>query len=327
MMFGPGGNPDEDECIRIVHRALEAGINFIDTADVYSRGGSEEIVGRAIRGRRDDVVLATKVHGRMGDDPNMRGNSRRWIVREVEESLRRLGTDHIDLYQLHRPDPDTDLEETMEALTDLVRQGKVRSVGTSAFPAWQLVEAHWIAERRGLVRPRCEQSSYSILVRAAELDVFPVALRYGMGIIVYSPLAGGWLTGKYRRGEEPPEGSRMARSKAMGGRFGPRFDESRPEVQQRYEVVEALARVADKAGISLTHLALAFTVAHPAVTSAIIGPRTLEQLEDLLTGADVRLHVEVLDAIDEVVPPGTLLDEADRGWEPPWMAPGARRRA
>jgi aryl-alcohol dehydrogenase-like predicted oxidoreductase len=327
MMFGPGGNPDEDECIRIVHRALEAGINFIDTADVYSRGGSEEIVGRAIRGRRDDVVLATKVHGRMGDDPNMRGNSRRWIVREVEESLRRLGTDHIDLYQLHRPDPDTDLEETMEALTDLVREGKVRSVGTSAFPAWQLVEAHWIAERRGLVRPRCEQSSYSILVRAAELDVFPVALRFGMGVIAYSPLAGGWLTGKYRRGEEPPEGSRMARSKAMGGRFGPRFDESRPEVQQRYEVVEALARVADKAGTSLTHLALAFTVAHPAVTSAIIGPRTLEQLEDLLAGADVRLHDEVFDAIDEVVPPGTLLDEADRGWEPPWMAPGARRRA
>ena len=326
-MFGPGGNPDEDECIRIVHRALEAGINFIDTADVYSRGGSEEIVGRAIRGRRDDVVLATKVHGRMGDDPNMRGNSRRWIVREVETSLRRLGTDHIDLYQLHRPDPDTDLEETMEALTDLVRQGKARSVGTSAFPAWQLVEAHWIAERRGLVRPRCEQSSYSILVRAAERDVFPVALRYGMGVIVYSPLAGGWLTGKYRRGEEPPEGSRMARSKAMGGRFGPRFDESRPEVQQRYEVVEALARVADKAGISLTDLALAFTVAHPAVTSAIIGPRTLEQLEDLLTGAEVRLHAEVLDAIDEVVPPGTMLDEADRGWEPPWMAPGTRRRA
>jgi aryl-alcohol dehydrogenase-like predicted oxidoreductase len=327
MMFGPGGNPDDDECVRMVHRALDAGINFVDTADVYSRGRSEEIVGRALTGRRDDVVLATKVHGRMGNDPNMRGNSRRWITREIEESLRRLGTDHVDLYQLHRPDPDTDLEETMEALTDLVRQGKARAVGTSSFPAWQLVEAHWLAGRRGLVRPRCEQSSYSILVRAPERDVFPVAQRYDMGVIVYSPLAGGWLTGKYRQGEDPPEGSRMARSAAMGGRFGPRFDRSRPEVQRRYETVEALSRVADKAGLPPAHLALAFTLAHPAVTSAIIGPRTLQQLEDLLAGAEVRLEADVLDAIDEVVPPGSLLDEADRGWEPPWMAAESRRRA
>lgn len=326
MMFGPMGNPDEDECVRIIHRALDGGINFIDTADVYSRGRSEEIVGRALRGRRDDVVLATKVHGRMGDDPNMRGNSRRWIVREVEESLRRLGTDHVDLYQLHRPDPDTDLEETMEALTDLVRQGKVRYVGTSAFPAWQLVEAHWTAERRGLVRTRCEQCSYSILVRAAERDVFPVARRQGMGVIVYSPLAGGWLTGKYRRGVEAPEGSRMHRARTTGGRFAPRFDDSRPEVRRKYEVVEALAGVAEKAGVPPAHLALAFTLAHPAVTSAIIGPRTMEQLEDLLAGSEVRLDPEILDAIDEVVPPGTLLDEADRGWDPPWMSPDARRR-
>ncbi|HEX5949249.1 MAG TPA: aldo/keto reductase [Actinomycetota bacterium] len=326
MMFGPMGNPDEDDCVRIIHRALDGGINFIDTADVYSRGRSEEIVGRALRDRRDDVVLATKVHGRMGDDPNMRGNSRRWIVRELEASLRRLGTDHVDLYQLHRPDPDTDLEETLEALTDLVRQGKARAVGTSAFPAWQLVEAHWIAERRGLVRPRCEQCSYSILVRGAERDVFPVARRYGMGVIGYSPLAGGWLTGKYRPGEEPPAGSRMERSRAMGGRFGPRFDEARPEVQRKYEVVDALARVAEKAGVLPAHMALAFTVGHPAVTSAIIGPRTMDQLEDLLAGADVRLAPDVLDAIDDVVTPGTLLDEADRGWEPPWMAPDARRR-
>ena len=326
MMFGPMGNPDEDDCVRIVHRALDGGINFIDTADVYSRGRSEEIVGRALRGRRDDVVLATKVHGRMGDDPNMRGNARRWIVREIEESLRRLGTDHVDLYQLHRPDPDTELEETLEAMTDLVRQGKVRYVGTSAFPAWQLVEAQWTAERRNVVRPRCEQCSYSILVRAAERDVFPVARRYGMGVIAYSPLAGGWLTGKYRLGQEPPGGSRMERSRSMGGRFGPRFDESRPQVQRRYEAVDALARVAEKAGVPPAHLALAFTLAHPAVTSAIIGPRTMDQLEDLLAGSDVRLDPEILDAIDEVVPPGTLVDEADRGWDPPWMAPGARRR-
>jgi aryl-alcohol dehydrogenase-like predicted oxidoreductase len=326
MMFGPMGNPDEDECVRIIHRALDGGINFIDTADVYSRGRSEEIVGRALRGRRDDVVLATKVHGRMGDDQNMRGNSRRWIVREVEESMRRMGTDHVDLYQLHRPDPDTHLEETMEALTDLVRQGKVRYVGTSAFPAWQIVEAHWTAERRGLVRPRCEQCSYSILVRVAERDVFPVARRHGMGVIVYSPLAGGWLTGKYRRGVEAPEGSRMHRAMTTGGRFAPRFDDSRPEVRRKYEVVEALAGVAEKAGVPPAHLALAFTLAHPAVTSAIIGPRTMEQLEDLLAGSDVRLDPEILDAVDEVAPPGTLLDEADRGWDPPWMAPDARRR-
>ena len=209
----------------------------------------------------------------------------------------------------------------------MVRQGKARAVGTSAFPAWQLVEAHGIADRRGLIRPRCEQCSYSILVRAPERGVFPVARRYGMGIIVYSPLAGGWLTGKYRRDVEPPAGSRMARSKSMGGRFGPRFDDARPEVQQRYDVVDALARVADKAGMAPAHLALAFAVTHPAVTSAIIGPRTLEQLEDLLAGADVRLADEVLDAIDDVVLPGTLLDEADRGWDPPWMSPDARRRA
>ena len=326
MMFGPMGNEDADECVRIIHAALDAGINFIDTADVYSRGVSEEIVGRALRGRRDDVVLATKVHGRMGRGPNQAGNSRLWILREVEDSLRRLGTDHIDLYQLHRPDPDTDLEETLEALGDLVRQGKVRYVGTSAFPGWQLVEAHWIAERRGLPRPACEQSPYSIFVRAAERDVFPVARRYGMGVITYSPLSSGWLSGKYRRGQEPPADSRMARSSRMGGRFGTRFDPARPETDRRYDLVEELGAVADKAGVALPHLAVAFTLAHPAVTSAIIGPRTMEQLEDLLAGTDVRLDADTLDAIDEIVPPGTLIDEADRPWDGPWIAPSARRR-
>jgi aryl-alcohol dehydrogenase-like predicted oxidoreductase len=327
MMLGPMGNADRDDCVRIIHRALDGGINFVDTADVYSRGASEEIVGTALRGRRDQVVLATKVHGSMGDDPNARGNTRRWIARAVEDSLRRLGTDHVDLYQLHRPDPATDLEDTMEALSDLVWSGKVRYVGTSAFPAWQLVEAQWLADDRNLTRPRCEQCSYSILVRSAERDVFPVARKYGIGVIVYSPLAGGWLTGKYRRDQDPPEGSRMHRARTLGGRFGPRFDASRPEVQQRYEVVDRLARVADKAGVSLTHLSLAFTTAHPAVTSAIIGPRTMDQLEDLLAGADTHLSEDVLDAIDEVVKPGAILDEADRGWDPPWMAPATRRRA
>jgi aryl-alcohol dehydrogenase-like predicted oxidoreductase len=247
---------------------------------VYSRGRSEEIVGRALEGRRDGVVLATKVHGAMGNDPNMRGNSRRWIAREVEASLRRFRTDHLDLYQLHRPDPRTDLEETLEALTDLVRAGKVRYVGTSAFPAWQLVEAQWLADRRNLTRPRCEQCSYSILVRTAEDSVFPVARKYGIGVIVYSPLAGGWLTGKYRRDREPPEGSRMDRARTMGGRFAPRFDPSRAEVQHRFELVERLEAVADKAAMPLTHLAAAFTLAHPAVTSAIVGPRTMDQLDD-----------------------------------------------
>lgn len=326
MMFGPMGNDDRDDCVRIIHRALDSGINFVDTADVYSRGVSEEIVGRALRGRRDGVVLATKVHGAMGDDPNARGNSRRWIMREVEASLRRLDTDHIDLYQLHRPDPDTELEETLAAMSDLVRQGKVRAVGTSAFPAWQLVDAQWIAERRALVRPRSEQCSYSILMRVAERDVFPVARRYGIGVIVYSPLAGGWLAGKYRRDEDPPEGSRMARARRTGGRFAFRFDTSRPETQRRFDVVEELQRIADKSGHSLTHLATAFTLAHPAVTSAIVGPRTMEQLEDLLAGAEASLDDDTLDAIDQVVAPGTLIDEADRGWDPPWMTAAGRRR-
>jgi aryl-alcohol dehydrogenase-like predicted oxidoreductase len=326
MMFGPSGNPDRDDCIRIIHRALDTGINFIDTADVYSRGVSEEVVGAALRGRRDGVVLATKVHGGMGPDPNMRGNSRRWIAREVEESLRRLGTDHVDLYQLHRPDPDTELEDTLEAMTHLVRQGKVRYVGTSVFPAWQLVEAHWIAERRGLIRPRSEQVSYSIMARFAERDVFPVARRYGMGVLAYSPLAGGWLTGKYLRDRDAPEDSRMRRAKSMEGRFAHRFDPARPETQRRYDVVEELQQIADKAGVGVAHMSLAFTLAHPAMTSTIIGPRTMEQLEDLLAGADVRLDQDTLDAIDDVVPPGTVIDETDRGWDPPWMAPAARRR-
>jgi aryl-alcohol dehydrogenase-like predicted oxidoreductase len=326
MMFGPGGNEDRDQCVGMVHRALDAGINFIDTADVYGRGASEEVVGRALQGRRDEVVLATKVHGRMGGGPNERGNSRLWIMREVEASLRRLGTNHIDLYQLHRPDVDAEIDETLEALTDLVRQGKVRYAGTSAFPAFMLVEAHRAAERRRLVRPACEQVSYSILVRHAERDVFEVARRYGMGVIAYSPLAGGWLTGKYRPGSLP-EDSRGARATRNRSWAAARFDESRPPVRRKFEVVDRLGPVAEKAGLSPTHLAMAFTLAHPAMTSAIVGPRTPEQLEDLLEGADVRLEPDVLDAIDEVVPPGTTIDEeTDRGWDPPWLAPAARRR-
>jgi aryl-alcohol dehydrogenase-like predicted oxidoreductase len=325
MMFGDWGNTDEDECVRMIHGALDAGINFVDTADVYSDGRSEEIVGAALHGRRDRVVLATKVHGQMSDDPNERGNSRLWIMREVEASLRRLQTDHIDLYQIHRPDPGTDIEETLGALTDLVHQGKVRYLGCSTFPAWQIVEAHWASERRGFERFVCEQPPYSILVRGIELDVLPVAERYGMGVIVWSPLAGGWLTGKYRRDAEPPSDSRAVRFREQGRPVAARFDLSRPGNQRKLDVVEALQKVADASGMSLTHLATAFSLAHPGVTSTIIGPRTTDQLDNLLKGADLRLDADTLDAVDDIVPPGAVIEAADRGWDPPWMTPRARR--
>jgi aryl-alcohol dehydrogenase-like predicted oxidoreductase len=326
MMFGPWGNEDEDECVRMVHTALDAGINFVDTADVYGEGRSEEIVGRALRGRRDEIVLATKVHGQMGKGPNERGNSRLWISREVESSLRRLGTDRIDLYQIHRPDPDTDIEETLGVLTDLVRQGKVRYLGCSTFPAWSIVESHWVAERKGLERFVCEQPPYSIFVRHIELDVLPVCANWQMGAIVWSPLAGGWLSGKYRRGEEPPADSRAIRFRRRGSPVARRYDTSVPENQRKLDLVEDLATVADKAGISLTRMAMAFPLAHPAVTSAIIGPRTPEQLQELLEGADTRLDGDTLDAIDDLVAPGTVVFDFDRGWSPPWMEPAARRR-
>jgi aryl-alcohol dehydrogenase-like predicted oxidoreductase len=326
MMFGEWGNTDEGECIRMVHQALDAGINFIDTADVYSAGMSEQIVGKALGGHRDDVVLATKVHGEMGKGPNERGNSRLWIMREVESSLRRLQTDHIDLYQLHRLDPDTELEETLGALTDLVRQGKVRYLGCSTFPAWKIVNAHWISERRGLERFVCEQPPYSIFVRHIEADVLPVCDNWQMGVIVWSPLAGGWLTGKYRRGHEAPEGSRAVRFRQRGSPVARRFDTSLPGNQRKLDLVDRLSAVAERAALSLTHLAMAFALEHPAVTSAIIGPRTLDQLRELLGGADVRLDPETLDAIDDLVAPGTTVEDFDRGWTPPWLAPEARRR-
>jgi aryl-alcohol dehydrogenase-like predicted oxidoreductase len=283
-------------------------------------------VGKALRGRRDEVVLATKFHNAMGPGVNDRGNSRLWIMRAVEASLRRLATDRIDLYQAHRPDPPVALEEMLEALTDLVRQGKVRYIGTSTFPGRMLVEARWVSERRALERVACEQPPYSIFARHAERDVFPVALRHGMGIIVWSPLAGGWLTGKYRKGEEVPEESRAAKFLSISPYFAARFDRSVPGNQAKLELVEDLVRVAEKAGLSLTHMAMAFTLAHPAVTAAIIGPRTIEQLRELMAGADARLDDATLDAIDEAVPAGTLVSEADRGWTPPSMAAEARRR-
>jgi len=325
MMFGSWGNTDVDACVRMVHEALDAGINFVDTADVYSAGESEAIVGKALGDRRDEVVLATKVHGRMGPGKNDEGNSRLWITREVESSLRRLGTDHIDLYQIHRPEPQTAIDETLGALTDLQRAGKIRYFGSSTYAGWQLEEAAWVAERNGLSRFRTEQPPYSIFVRQIELDVLPVAQRLGMGVLVWSPLCRGWLTGRYRR--EAFDRSPEARAARVGGRgMGWQFDESRPEIQRKLDLVEELAKLAAEAGVTMTHMAIAFALAHPGVTSAIIGPRTPEQLADLLSGADVRLDPPILDAIDELVAPGTLVDENDRGFDPWWLEEDARRR-
>jgi aryl-alcohol dehydrogenase-like predicted oxidoreductase len=319
MMFGAWGNPDHDEGIRIIHAALDAGISFIDTADVYSRGESEEIVGKALAGRRDDVVLATKVHGTMGDDPNQFGNSRRWIIREVEDSLRRLKTDHIDLYQIHRPEADTDIDETLGALSDLVHQGKVRYIGSSTFPASQIVEAQWVARDRGRERFICEQPPYSLLARGIENDVLPTCRRHGMGVIPWSPLAGGWLSGKWRKGQDAPDSSRAQRMPA-------RYDLSDPGNQRKLDAADALGTLADEAGMTLIQMALAFVINHPAVTAAIIGPRTMEQLESQLGADEVALDPALLDRIDEIVPPGTTLSAADAGWQNPDLKPEARRR-
>jgi aryl-alcohol dehydrogenase-like predicted oxidoreductase len=321
MMFGDWGTKEHDESIRIIHRALDAGINFVDTADVYSAGESEEIVGRALRGRREDVVLASKVHMPMGDDLNQRGNSRRWIIAEAENSLRRLGTDWIDLYQIHRYDPDTDIDETLGALTDLIQAGKIRYAGHSTWPVSAIVEAQWTAADRARERFRCEQPPYSILTRAIENDVLPTCARYGMGVIPYSPLAGGWLSGRYRKDTDARGPMSPARQ-----RLANRFDLSLPENQRKLEAAEQLAALADNAGLSLIELAIAFVLRHPAVTTAIIGPRTMEHLESQLPAADVHLTDDVLDQIDKIVPPGVTLNPADNGWVSPTLEPAARRR-
>jgi aryl-alcohol dehydrogenase-like predicted oxidoreductase len=320
MMFGAWGNPDHNESIRIIHAALDAGINFVDTADVYGQGESEEIVGKALAGgRRDDVILATKFHNAMGEDPNRQGNSRRWIIRAVEDSLRRLGTDWIDLYQVHRPDPRTDIAETLSALSDLVAQGKVRSIGGSTFPASEIVEAQWVARDRRLQRFVTEQPPYSILVRAVESDVLPTCLRHGMAVMSYSPLTGGWLSGRWRKDSGQQSSSRADRLPA-------RFDLSAPANQRKLDAVEALARLAEQAGITLIQLAVAFVLNHPAISAALIGPRTMEQLESQLAAADVVLDEGLLDRIDEIVPPGTTINPEDNSFANPALAPAARRR-
>jgi aryl-alcohol dehydrogenase-like predicted oxidoreductase len=319
MMFGAWGNPDHDDSVGIIHRALDAGINFIDTADVYSQGESEIIVGKALASiDRSRVVLATKVHGNMGDDPNARGNSRRWIIAECENSLRRLGVDYIDLYQIHRPDESVDVDETLGALSDLVHAGKIRCFGSSTFPAEQIVEAQWVAERRSRERFKTEQPPYSILVRGIERDVLPVTQAYGMGVLSWSPLAGGWLSGKFGAGKENV--SRRA------ARLPGRYDMDLPANQRKLEIVTTLTALADEAGVSLIELALAFVLEHPAISSAIVGPRTMEQLESQLTAPSIQLEADVLDRIDEIVPPGTNVNADDAGWAPSILANARKRR-
>lgn len=320
MMFGAVGNPDHDDCARIVHAALDQGINFVDTADMYSAGESEEIVGKALKGRRDDVVLATKVHFQMGEGRNRSGNSRRWITQAVEDSLRRLGTDWIDLYQVHRPDHSTDIEETLAVLGDLVRAGKIRTFGCSTFPAEEIVEAHHAAERRALGRFRTEQPPYSILARGIEADVLPVARRYGMGVLTWSPLASGFLSGKYRLGR--PVDLTSGRAALTPARFDPAI----PGNVAKLEAVEQLIALAESIGCTLPELAVAFAASHPAVTSVIIGPRTMEQLESLTKGATLTLDDETLDRIDEIVAPGTNLYHPDGAWRPPSLTDTTQRR-
>jgi aryl-alcohol dehydrogenase-like predicted oxidoreductase len=314
LMFGASiGNPDHDDSIRLIHKALDAGINLIDTADAYSRGASEEVVGKALKGRRDSVVLATKFGLPMGDDPNQRGTSRRWIMTAVENSLRRLQTDHIDLYQIQRLDPDTDVEETLSALSDLIHSGKVRAIGSSMTPASDIVEAQWVAERRGLERFHTEQPCYSILNRSIESEVLPIAQRYGMGVLVWGPLGQGMLTGRARKGHQTD----LVR--------GPLLKAISDE--RRLDAVEQLIPLAEDAGLPMTHLAMTFATTHPGVTSALLGPHTTEQLDDLLAGMDVTLPDEILDRIDEIVQPGTDIGRLDQAYVPPALhTPSLRRR-
>jgi aryl-alcohol dehydrogenase-like predicted oxidoreductase len=324
MMFGTFGNPDHDDAIRIIHRALDAGINIIDTADGYSNGESEEILGKALAGgRRDEVVLAVKFGVSFGGDPNHRGGSRRWITRAVEGSLRRLQTDHIDLYQLGAPDPFTDIDEILGALTDLVRAGKIRSFGASKVPASQIVEAQWVADRRGFGRLRTEQPPYSMLVRAIEYDLLPTALRHGMGVLSYSPLAGGWLSGRYRKGQQVngPGSAARARNSAA-------YDAANPANAAKFAAADALGALADEAGLTLVQLAIAFTVRHPAVTSTIIGPRTMQHLDGYLAADAVNLTTDVLDRIDQIVRPGQTVDITDNYWDfsTRTLQPASRRR-
>ncbi|MGW5900383.1 aldo/keto reductase [Streptomyces althioticus] len=318
MNFGAIGRTTQEEATAIVDAALEAGVNVIDTADMYGDGESEEIVGKAIAGRRDDIVLATKATMPIGDERNHRGSSRRWIYTALDNSLRRLGVDHVDLYQMHRWDPTTSDEETLSALTDLQRAGKIRSFGSSTFPAYRIVQAQWAAREHRLGRYVTEQPSYSMLQRGIEAHVLPVTEEYGMGVLAWSPLASGWLSGAVRKGRDVT----THRSAILPERFDP----SLPHNQARYDAVERLAGVADEAGLTLIQLALGFVNAHPAVTAALIGPRTVEHLSSQLAAADTVLSADVLDAIDEIVAPGTDLAPGEKFDTPPALLDASLRR-
>ena len=319
MNFGTIGRTTQDEATAIVDAARAAGINLIDTADWYSGGQSEEMVGTAIAGRRDDIVLATKAYMPMGDERNHQGSSRRWLVTELDNSLRRLGVEHVDLYQIHRWDPSTSDEETLSALTDLQRAGKIRYFGSLTFPAYRLVQAQWAARDNHLSRYVTEQPSYSILQRGIETHVLPVTEQYGLGVLVWSPLASGWLSGAIRAGQD------VATNRSMV--MPQRFDLSIPSNRARLDAVEQLATVAAEAGLTLIQLGLGFVTAHPAVTSAIIGPRTLNHLHAQLAAADTVLSADVLDAIDAIVAPGLDLAAHEKFDTPPALLdPSLRRR-
>ncbi|PRY68444.1 aryl-alcohol dehydrogenase-like predicted oxidoreductase [Glaciihabitans tibetensis] len=321
MMFGDWGNKDHDDSIRVIHRAIDAGINFIDTADIYSFGESEEIVGKAIAqsGKREDIVLATKFFNGMKQQPNYRGGSRRWIIRSVEDFLRRLQTDYIDLYQMHRPDEYTDIEESLGALSDLVTQGKVRYIGSSTFQPSQVVEAQWAARQNHTARFVTEQPPYSMLTRGIEADLLPTTHRHGMGTLVWSPLAGGWLSGKFREGQPLPTTHRSDRDPG-------RYNLEHPQIRAKFEAADKLGALADELEVPLVHLALAFVLRHPGVTSAIIGPRTMEQLESQLHAASLELDDDTLDRIDAIVPPGTNINPDDAGFSNYWLEAPRRRR-
>ena len=324
MMFGAFGNDDHEDAGRIIDRALDAGINFIDTADGYSGGESELIVGKALaQSRRERIVLSVKFGPPFDEDPNHRGGSRRWIIEGVEGSLRRLGSDYIDLYELGVPDPATDLDETLGALTDLVAAGKIRTFGSSKFPASQIAEAQALSERRGHGRFRAEQPPYNILTRAIEHDVLPTCRRHGMGVLAFGPLAGGWLSGRYRRGQAA-EGS----GSAMRSRQPGRFDAENPVNLAKFDAADALGALADEAGLTLIQLATAWCTIHPAVSSTIIGPRTMDHLDGYLAADGVQLSAEVLDRIDQIVAPGVTLNVEDNLWEfaTDALTPEVRRR-
>jgi aryl-alcohol dehydrogenase-like predicted oxidoreductase len=327
MMFGAFGNADHDDAVKIIRKAVDAGINVIDTADGYSAGESEQILGKALAGgRRAGVVLAVKFGVPFGGDtdPNHRGASRRWINQAVEGSLRRLGTDWIDLYQVGVPDPGTEIEETLGALSDLVAAGKIRSFGASKVPASQIVEARWVAERRGYGRFRTEQPPYSLLTRAVEYDLLPACRRHGMGVLAYSPLAGGWLSGRYRTGRPASGPASATRARLSGGGYDP----ASPANAAKLQAADALAALAGEAGLSLVQMAVAFVVAHPAVTCAIIGPRTMDHLDGYLAADGIRLSADVLDRIDQIVPPAVTINVADNMWNIGTRAldPASRRR-